>query len=139
MSTTATPQTVSVTVAGDAAGLAQRITAGAHALAADESKALGGTDTGPSPYELLLSALGACTSMTISMYARRKGFALTHVSVTLTHHKELGTERPDKIERVISLSGNLDDEQRQKLLEIAEKCPVHRTLTTGIDSRSRLA
>lgn len=137
-----------VIVRGDAAGFAQEIEAGRHRLVADEPIEAGGTDSGPSPYDLLLAALGACTSMTISMYARRKRWPLEHVTVRLRHAKihaedcaECETKEGmlDRIEREIGLSGPLDAEQRARLLEIANRCPVHRTLVSEIDIRTRLA
>lgn len=114
----------------------QRITVGRHALAADEPIPLG-EDSGPTPYDLLLAGLGACTSMTIRMYAAAKGWDLTHVSVSLRHSRihaqdcaecETRTGKLDRVERVVHLVGNLDAQQRQRLLEIADRCPVHRTL-----------
>ena len=116
---------------------AQAVTTGRHNFVADEPVKVGGDDAGPSPYDLLLSGLGACTSMTLSMYARRKGWALTHVSVRLEHERlhakdcEQCPEVDGKVERItkrISVRGDLDAEQRQRLLEIAERCPVNRTL-----------
>ena len=136
-----------VVVSGNASGFAQEIEAGRHRIAADEPAAAGGTDTGPSPYDLLLGALGACTSMTVAMYARRKQWPLERVSVRLQHariHAEDCAEcetkegRLDRIEREISLTGPLTAEQRGRLLEIANRCPVHRTLTSEIDIRTRL-
>ena len=138
----------SVIVSGGATGFAQVIEAGRHRLVADEPVEAGGTDTGPSPYELLLAALGACTSMTISMYARRKRWPLEGVTVRLQHAKihaqdcaecETKEGRLDRIEREISLTGPLGAEQRARLLEIANRCPVHRTLVSEIDIRTRLA
>lgn len=120
---------------------AQRIRAGGHPLTADEPEPIG-TDTGPSPYDLLLAALGACTSMTVRMYADRKQWPLDDVHVALRHakihaedceHCETKAGTIDHIERRITLSGSLDDEQRAKLLEIANKCPVHRTLHSEVD------
>lgn len=139
------PRTVVVT--GGAAGFAQDITVGGHRLAADEPIAAGGTDTGPSPYDLLLAALGACTSMTVSMYARRKEWPLESVTVRLRHSRihaadcaECETREGflDRIERDLQLLGDLDEAQRARLLEIAEKCPVHRTLVSEVDIRTRL-
>lgn len=136
-----------VIVRGGATGFAQEIEAGRHRLPADEPVEAGGTATGPSPYDLLLAALGACTSMTISMYARRKRWPLEGVAVRLQHARihaqdcaECETKEGllDRIEREISLTGPLDAEQRGRLLEIANRCPVHRTLVSEIDIRTRL-
>jgi uncharacterized OsmC-like protein len=136
----------SVLVRGSAAGFAQQIHAGSHRLHADEPVTSGGTDTGPSPYDLLLAALGACTSMTLGMYARRKAWPLEEVTIQLRHSKihavdcaqcETKEGMLDRIERDIHFAGPLDAEQRSKLLEIADKCPVHRTLTSEIDIKTR--
>ena len=136
-----------VVVRGKASGFAQEIAAGPHRLAADEPLAAGGTDTGPSPYDLLCASLGACTSMTLGLYARRKQWPLESVTVRLRHSKIYASDCADcetkegmldRIERDIELAGGLTEEQRAKLLEIANKCPVHRTLTSEISIRSRL-
>jgi putative redox protein len=136
-----------VVVQGSSARLGQDIRAGSHRLIADEPESLGGTDTGPNPYDLLLAALGACTSMTLSLYARRKKWPLEGVTVTLRHSKihasdcedcETKQGMLDRIERDVALAGPLDEEQRARLLEIANKCPVHRTLTSEINVRTRL-
>jgi putative redox protein len=125
---------------GGAGPYGQTITAGNHQLTADEPQPTGG-DTGPAPYDLLLAGLGACTSMTIRMYAQRKGWPLEQVSVSLRHSRihaedctncETRTGQLDRIERVIRLDGDLDDDQRARLLEIANRCPVHRTLRSEI-------
>src|SRR6267378_4603277 len=125
----------SVVVRGSAAGFAQEIVAGPHRMAADEPVSVGGTDTGANPYDFLLAALGACTSITVGMYARRKGWLLEKVSVNLRHSKihasdcadcETKEGMLDRIELDLHLSGSLTNEQRSKLLEIANKCPVHR-------------
>jgi putative redox protein len=127
-----------------------------HQLLADEPKGAGGTDLGPSPYDLLLMALGACTSMTIRMYAEHKGLALDDVEVRLKHNRihvddceadcdEATQAAADKqgrievIDRVIDLTGDLSPEQRRRVLAIADRCPVHRTITGGPVIRSRLA
>ena len=120
-----------------AGGLAQEIRAGRHLLIADEPAGVG-DDLGPTPYDLLLASLGACTAMTIRLYAERKGWPLEHVSVELTHERIYADDsrncektpcRIERIERVVDVAGSLSDEQRQRLLAIAERCPVHRTLT----------
>jgi uncharacterized OsmC-like protein len=143
---TTEPRTV--TVHGLAAGFAQEIAVGRHLLAADEPTSDGGTDTGPNPYDLLLSALGSCTSMTVSLYARRKQWPLQAVTVRLRHSRvhaadceecETRTGMLDHIEREVVLQGALTEEQRARLLEIANKCPVHRTLTSQIHITTRLA
>ena len=121
--------------------LRHQIDAGAHSFYADEPADAGGDDSGPTPYDLLLSALGACTSMTLLMYARRKGWPLEDVEVRLSHQRDYARDcaecdttpvQIDQIERRIRLKGSLDQAQRARLLEIAEKCPVHRTLTGTI-------
>jgi putative redox protein len=136
-----------VTVRGGRSGYVNQVDAGPHHLVADEPLDLGGTDTGPSPYEFLLAALGTCTSMTLRMYADRKGIPLEAVFVRLRHDKihardceecETKVGKLDRIERVITLEGDLDDASRQRLLEIADKCPVHRTLKSEIDIRTSL-
>lgn len=119
----------------------QNITVGPHRLVADEPVAAGGEDAGPGPYDFLLAGLGACTSMTMRLYADRKSLPLDRVTVTLKHSKiyakdcaecETRDGMLDQIERNIAIDGALDAEQRKKLMEIADKCPVHRTLTSEI-------
>ena len=125
----------------------QRITAGPHLLNADEPTPVG-HDTGPSPYDLLLASLGACTSMTLRMYATRKQWPLESVSVSLRHSRIHASDcadctassgHLDRVERTIVLSGALDDDQRQRLLEIADRCPVHRTLHSEVEVRTSLS
>lgn len=107
----------------------QEVRIGQHQLLADEPESMGGGDSGPAPYDFLLTALGACTAMTLRMYAERKGLALHRVSVALQHEKaDIDGVRRDRIARRITLQGDLTPAERQRLLEIAEKCPVHRTL-----------
>ncbi len=124
-----------------------RVSAGSHHWLADEPAAVGGADAGPSPYDLLSAALGACTAMTLRMYARQKQWPLGQVRIRLTHAKihaadcercETQTGKIDRIEREIEFDGALDDAQRQRLLEIADKCPVHRTLHSEVDVVTRL-
>lgn len=119
---------------------AQYVTAGRHVFGADEPEALGGKDTGPDPYELLLAGLGACTAMTIRMYADRKKIPLTRVEVRLRHlqRASTGKETKDNFERVVALTGNLTQEQRQNLLDIAERCPVSKTLRQSSEITSVL-
>jgi uncharacterized OsmC-like protein/alpha-beta hydrolase superfamily lysophospholipase len=116
--------------------LAQEIRAGRHVLIADEPADVG-DDLGPTPYDLLLASLGACTAMTLRLYAERKGWSLEHLSVQLTHERTYADDsrncektpcRIERIGRVVNLAGPLSDGQRQRLLAIAERCPVHRTL-----------
>ena len=126
----------------------QAISIGPHHLIADEPLAAGGEDTGPGPYDFVLAGLGACTAMTMRLYADRKSLPLDRVSVRLMHSKihaqdcaecETKIGMLDQIERVITMEGALDAEQRSKLLEIADKCPVHRTLTSEIHIVTRAA
>jgi putative redox protein len=137
--------TVTVTEAGSGT-YTQQITAGNQRLVADEPRPIG-DDAGPTPYDLLLAGLGACTSMTVRMYADRKGWPLERVRVTLRHSRihakdcadcETTKGWIDHIDRDVELAGDLDDTQRQRLLDIAERCPVHQTLTSEVDIATSL-
>jgi len=130
-----------ITVHGSATGFAQEIAIEQHRLTADEPVSVGGTDTGPNPYDLLLAALGSCTSMTVAMYARRKRWPLESVTVRLSHSRvhaadcaesETKVGLLDHVHRDVEFSGQLSEEQRARLLDIASKCPVHRTLESEI-------
>ena len=132
------PEGVTRVSEADPAGFLQDVAAGPkHHVLADEPMAYGGTDRGLTPYQFLAAGLGACTSMTVRMYARRKGWPLKHVSVDVTHDKvhaqdaEVGRSKIDTFTRILKLEGDLDDAQRARLLEIADKCPVHKTLEQG--------
>ncbi len=135
-----------VVVRGDARSFSQEIVAGKHRLRADEPVSAGGGDTGPNPYDYLLAALGVCTSMTVGLYARRKQLPLENTTVSLWHSRihardceECETKEGmlDRIDVEVELTGTLTTEQHAKLMEIAAKCPVHRTLTSEINIRLR--
>jgi putative redox protein len=141
------PAEARITVRGAADGFVQEILAGRHQLGSDEPVSVGGTDTGATPYDLLLAALGACTSMTVGMYARRKQWPLMHVTVRLSHSRVhardcavCDTEKVmlTVIDRDVEFDGPLSEEQRERLLAIANRCPVHLTLTSRIDIRTTL-
>jgi len=135
-----------VIVRGTVTDFSQRIEIGGHQITADEPVSFGGAETGPSPYDLLLAGLGACTSMTVGLFARKRSWPLTNITVSLRHSKihakdcddcETKEGRIDRIEMEIHLDGALTDEQRTKLMEIAGKCPVHQTLTSEINIKTR--
>jgi len=135
-------------VRGGIGSLEQEVLAGRHRLVGDEPEGPDGHDAGPSPYDYLLAALGTCTSMTLTLYARRKQWPLETITVRLQHSRVYATDcaecetkegRIDRIDREIALGGPLDDGQRARLLEIADRCPVHRTLTSEVSIRTRLA
>jgi uncharacterized OsmC-like protein len=135
-----------VIVRGNAREFLQQVTSGKHQLQADEPVAYGGHDEAPGPYDYLLIALGVCTSMTIGYHARRKQIPLENITVSLWHSRihakdceECETKEGmlDRIDLDIQLTGSLTPEQRTKLMEIAAKCPVHRTLKSEIDIRHR--
>ena len=129
----------------DANGFLQDVQSGPHHMLADEPAKFGGTNKGLTPYGFVSAGLGACTSMTIRMYARRKGWPLTSVSVDIMHAKEHAADaaepgaKVDHFDRVIHLEGDLSTEQRERLLEIADKCPVHRTLERASTVKTILA
>ncbi len=140
------PQTITATIG--AARYPTTIAAAGHALTADEPASAGGTDAGPDPYALLLASLGACTAITLRMYADRKKWPMDSADIELSHDRIHAKDCEDCestegmitiITRRITLRGNLDDQQRQRLLEIAGKCPVHKTLEAEIRVRSELA
>ncbi|GAB4251589.1 MAG: bifunctional alpha/beta hydrolase/OsmC family protein [Deferrisoma sp.] len=142
------PEPAAVTVRTAAGGFRTEIAAGAHALVADEPRSVGGTEEGPSPYDLLLAALGACTTMTVQMYARRKDWPLAEAVARLRHERihakdcegcgDGGGGMLDRVERVVEFVGEgLSADQRARLLEIANRCPVHRTLTRGVQVETR--
>ncbi|HYP25583.1 MAG TPA: OsmC family protein [Blastocatellia bacterium] len=121
--------------------LKHEVSAGRHTFISDEPVGVGGSDSGPDPYSLLLASLGACTAMTLQIYAKRKGLPLERVQISLRHGREhakdcLGCEEKgtkiERIERFISLEGPLSDAQRARLLEIASRCPVHKTLKSDV-------
>jgi uncharacterized OsmC-like protein len=133
-----------IIVRGDARSFRQEIVAGKHHLLADEPVSAGGSDSGPDPYDYLLTALGVCTSMTVGLYARRKQIPLENITVSLWHSRiyaqdceECETKKGmlDRIDVEVDLTGPLSAEQHDKLMEIAGKCPVHRTLTAEINIR----
>ena len=146
MATTEQSEPGHVIVHGTAAGFAQGVEIGSHEVYADEPVSFGGTDSGPSPYDLLLAALGSCTSMTIGLYARKRRWPLEKITVSLRPSRihaadceecETKEGKIDRIELDIQLTGSLTDEQRAKLIEIAGKCPVHQTLTSEINIKTR--
>ena len=148
METSATTERTNPTVVvrGNANGFLQEVVSGAHHLRADEPMNAGGDDTGPGPYDYLLAGLGACTSMTVGLYARRKQIPLENITVSLRHSRihaedcaECATKQGmlDRIDVEIELTGPLTPEQRAKLMDIAAKCPVHRTLKSEIDIKLR--
>ena len=129
-----------VKVTGLDSGYSQRIASRAHTFTADEPLELGGTDRGPTPYELLLAALGACTAITVRMYAQRKDWSLEEVAVQVSMKKvhardcedcEQDTGFVDVFEKQVDLRGDLTNEQRQRLLDVADRCPVHQSLTSN--------
>ena len=135
-----------VVVRGEARGFYQEITSGRHRLVADEPIAAGGTDLGPGPYDLMLAALGSCMSMTIALYARAKQWPLETVVIRLRHSRIYAKDCAecvirndtllDRIDTEVKLTGPLTAEQERKLMEVAQRCPVHRTLKSEINIRA---
>ena len=137
-----------VSVTTGATRYLHEISVGDHHLQADEPVSVGGGDAAPTPYELMLGALGSCTAITVQMFAERRRWPLEKVRVQLTHAKshaqdcvncEAASARLDRVEVVIELHGSLTEEQRRKLLDVAEHCPLHRTLAAGIEMHTREA
>ena len=133
-------------VRGTASGFLQEVESGHHRFNVDEPVNVGGTDSAATPYDLVLAALGSCTSMTVGLYARKKQIPLDNITVSLWHSKihaadceecESREGRLDRIDIAIELTGDMTDAQRERLLEIAKLCPVHRTLTSEINFRFR--
>ena len=148
MSTQTGNDTADVVVRGDAGSFKQEIVARRHRLLADEPESAGGSDAGPDPYDFLLTSLGVCTSMTVGLHARRKNLPLETIKVSLWHSRihakdceECETKEGmlDRIDMEVELTGSLSEEQHAKLMDIASKCPVHRTLTSEINIRLRPA
>jgi uncharacterized OsmC-like protein len=148
MSTQSNSKTADVVVRGDVRSFRQQIVADKHRLVADEPASAGGGDAGPDPYDYLLASLGVCTSMTVGFYARRNHLPLEKITVSLWHSRiyakdceECETKEGmlDRIDVEVELTGSLTAEQHAKLMEIASKCPVHRTLTSEINIRLRSA
>jgi putative redox protein len=148
MATQSNDKTADVIVRGDARSFRQEIDVDKHQLIADEPVSAGGGDAGPDPYDYLLASLGVCTSMTVGLYARRKQLPVENITVSLWHSRiyaqdceECETKEGmlDRIDVEVELTGALTAEQHAKLMEIAGKCPVHRTLTSEINIRLRPA
>ncbi len=138
----------SVMVSGPATGFRTDVEVGGHHLVVDEPTAVGGADDGPTPYEMLLAGLGACTAMTLRIYADRRKWPLERARISLRHRKvhaqdcvdcETKPAKMDVVDRIITLDGALTEEQRAKLLEIAERCPVQQTLGSKIQVNTTIA
>jgi len=137
----------SVKVSGPSKGFRTEVEVGGHRLVVDEPIAVGGADHGPTPYEMLLAGLGACTAMTLRIYADRRKWPLERANISLIHRKvhaqdcidcDTKATKMDVVDRVITLEGALTEEQKAKLLEIAERCPVHQTMQSKIQVNTRL-
>ena len=131
---------IRISVAHDAGlgGLQLTVTAGPAGFVVDEPVALGGLDLGPTPHELVQAALASCTAPTLRLYAKRKGWSLGAVTVEVTLHRDASQTPPDHFIRVITLPAELPEDQRDRLLQIAEMCPIHRMLTAGATIESQL-
>ena len=148
MATQSEKEAPHIVVHGGAENFQQKITAGKHHLVADEPVNVGGGDAGPDPYDYLLTSLGVCTSMTVGLYARRNKWPLENVTVSLWHSRIYATDCEecdtkdgmlDRIDVEVKLTGTLTSEQSAKLMDVAAKCPVHKTLTSEINIRLRTA
>src|SRR6266487_1978761 len=148
MATQSNDKTADVVVRGDARSFRQDVVVGKHSLSADEPVSVGGGDAGPDPYEYLLTSLGVCTSMTVGLYARRNRLPLENITVSLSHSRiyaadceECETKEGmlDRIDVEVELTGPLTPEQHAELMQVAAKCPVHRTLTSEINIRLKAA
>ena len=148
MSTQTDKETPHIVVRGDVKNFQQEVIAGRHHLVADEPVSAGGGDAGPDPYDYLLTSLGVCTSMTVGFYARRNRLPLENITVSLWHSRihasdceecETKDGMLDRIDVEVELTGPLTPEQHAKLMQVAAKCPVHRTLTSEINIRLREA
>ena len=148
MATQSNKEAPHIVVRGGATDFRQEVTAGKHHLVADEPVSVGGGDAGPDPYDYLLTSLGVCTAMTVGFYARRNKWPLENITVSLWHSRihardcqecETKDGLVERIDVDLELTGSLTAEQHAKLMEIAEKCPVHRTLTSEINIRLRSA
>jgi putative redox protein len=120
-------------------GYQVEVRVGTSSFLADEPKAVGGLGSGPNPYDLLSAALGTCTVLTARLYANRKGWPLTRAQASVVHRAPRGTGQKDLFERTVTFEGDLDDEQKARLLDIASRCPVSQTLERGSDVRISLA
>ena len=148
MATETEKQAPHVVVRGGAKNFQQEVVVGKHTFVADEPVSAGGGDAGPDPYDYLLTALGVCTSMTIGLYARRNRFPLENITVSLSHSRIYAADCEDcetkqglldRIDVEVELTGSLTPEQHAKLMQVAAKCPVHRTLTSEISIKLRAA
>lgn len=127
---------MAVVVHGGLTPLAKRVEIRSHQLTVDEDASIGGADAGPSPHDLLDAALASCTALTLSLYAQRKGWPIDNIHVEVTHAESPGLY---ELTRQIRIEGNLDEEQRARLLAVAEKCPIHKALSGQFKIASQLS